>query len=519
MKKRATKYLIAFYHTLSFRLFIVMLFMIMILFGIYSILYSKLQNRIHEDTIGLAAYRVSDLAKKSLYNLMLKNERDELYNTIMLMGSEPGMERIRIYNKKGEIKFSTTESETGHIVDMKAEACYVCHAANQPIVSLPIQKKRRIYRTADGRRIMGLINPIRNARECSNSGCHAHVPDQTILGVLDVQMSLDELDQAVVRTRATVFTLTIGLVIFSMILFAIIVYLIIYRPIHTLHTGMVRLAVGELDYRIEMDRKDELGMLAHSFNNMAENLKGAYDRMLQVEKIASLGKMAATVAHELNNPLSGIVTYAKLLQKRVLKDSQNKNDNQKIEKSLELILSESLRCGNIVRNLLEFSRGSSANFQKSKLKDIVGRALGIVGHHIELAKIEASSRIKIKPDTITCDPDQLLQAFVALFVNAVETMPDGGRLEITAQNCAQNTNCIVIKISDTGPGVSENLRDKIFEPFFSTKKDKTGVGLGLAVVYGIIQRHKGKIWLESEQQKGSTFFIELPLTQPDTNQN
>ncbi len=514
MKNRASKYLITFYHSLSFRIFIILVLMIVIMLGIYSALYSTLQNRIHEDTIGLAAYRVSDLAKKSLYRLMLTNERTELYNTIQLMGSEPGMERIRIYNKKGEIKFSTEELETGQIVDMKAEACYICHAANQPLVSLPIKKKRRIYRDADNRRIMGLINPIRNAPECNNSGCHAHTPDQTILGVLDVQMSLDELDQAVFRTRIIVFSLSLGLVIFAMIIFAIIIYIIIYRPIKTLHTGMVRLAVGELDYRIEMDRKDELGMLANSFNNMADNLKGAYDRMLHVEKIASLGKMAATVAHELNNPLSGITTYAKLLQKKVIRDSWEKKDKQKVRSGLELILSESLRCGNIVRNLLEFSRGSASNFKEAKLKDIVGRALGIVGHHMELAKIEASSRIKIKPNTIICDPDQLLQAFVALLVNAVEAMPNGGQLEITASNIPDDIHQVLIKIIDTGSGIPKDLADKIFEPFFTTKKDKTGVGLGLAVVYGIIQRHNGTIRLESAKKKGTTFFIELPISQP-----
>lgn len=517
MRRIKAKHLVGLYHSLSFKLFLVLLVMIILLFGIYSTLHSKFQNKINEDTIGLAAYRVSDMAKKSLYRLMLLNERDELYQTILLLGSEPGMERIRIFNKKGEIKFSTEEFETGKIVDMKAEACYVCHTANQPIVSLPIQKKRRIYQSNEGRRIMGLINPIRNSKECSESECHAHNPEQTILGVLDVQMSMGELDQAVLRTRITVFTLSIGLTIFSMILFALIVYLIIYRPIHTLQSGMVKLASGELNYRIDIDRKDELGMLAVSFNNMAEKLKGAYDRMLEVEKMTSLGKMAATVAHELNNPLSGIVTYVKLLTKRILKEPSEKKDRDKIQKELELVLSESLRCGNIVRNLLEFARGSTANFQQFKLKDIIERAMQIVGHHIELANIEAAISINIQPDKVVCDPDQLIQAFVALFVNAVEVMPNGGRLELNAHNIPNDRDRLIIEISDTGPGIPADLKKRIFEPFFSTKKEKTGVGLGLAVVYGIIQRHNGKIWLDSQEGKGTTFYIELPINPKNMN--
>lgn len=515
MRKKTKKYIVAFYHSLSFRLFAVLLLIIILLFGLYSTLCYKMQSRIYEDLIGSAAYRTSDLAKKSLHRLMLLNEREELYHTIQQMGSEPGIENISIYNKKGVIKFSTNESEIGQIVDMKAEACYVCHAANQPITSLPIKKKQRIYQTVNGQRIMGLINPIRNELNCSDSECHAHSADQTILGVLDVKMSLGELDRAILRARIRMYFLSFGIILFALVLFALVVYLIIHRPIRTLQTGMVRLAVGELDYRIEMERKDELGMLAHSFNNMAFNLKGAYNRMLQVEKIASLGKMAATVAHELNNPLSGIATYAKLLKKRVRKKSSNEDECEKIQKDLDMVLSEAMRCGNIVRNLLEFSHSASAKFQVVRLHEIIEKALEIVGHHIELAKIEAGSSVEIHPETITCDPDQLLQALVALLVNAVEAMPGGGKLRINARNAPDKSGVVIIEISDTGKGIPEELQEKIFEPFFSTKKDKTGIGLGLAVVYGIIQRHNGKIWLKSQKEKGTTFFIELPTTQPE----
>ncbi len=544
MRKRAKKYLISYYHSISFKLFLLSLMLVLVLFGLYSTIYSTKQKRIYEDLIGLSAYRVSDIIKKSLYRYMLTNERDELYRAIVVMGAEPGMELIRIYNKKGEIKFSTKESETGQIVDMKAEACYACHAANQPIQSLPTKKKTRIYQSPDGRRIMGLINPIKNAPECSNQVCHAHQPDQTILGVLDVQMTLGELDLAEVKTRWAVLTVSIILVVLAAFLFGGIVYLLIYRPIHTLQTGTIRLATGDLDYRITLERRDELGMLARSFNNMAENLKKAYTElkdwstklekrveekteeleqmhhnMLQVEKMASLGKMAATVAHELNNPLAGIVTYAKLLQKRVSKSLQFDGNKDKMIKDLDLIQSESMRCGNIVRNLLAFARGTSTHFQPCNLHGIVERAMGIVKHHMELANVEASSHVEIEPANIICDSDQLLQALVALIVNAVEAMPGGGQLEIAARNVYGELNHILISVKDTGVGISEEVRGKIFEPFVTTKKDKKGVGLGLAVVYGIVQRHKGRIWVESKEGEGTTFFIELPMEQNGENNN
>jgi two-component system NtrC family sensor kinase len=445
------------------------------------------------------------------------------------------VEGIRIYNKKGEIKFSSEASETGHFVDMKAEACYACHAADKPIESLPTKKKIRIYRAAEGKRIMGLINPIRNAPECSNNPCHAHQPDLTILGVLDVRMSLDELDMVLSETRYTVYAITLGIVLLAMILFAVVVYLFIYRPISTLKTGTVRLAIGDLDYRIAMHRRDEFGMLARSFNNMGENLKRAYNElkewsyrlaervnektieleeihksMLQVEKMTSLGKMAASVAHELNNPLAGIVTYAKVLEKKVKNHVPTGQQQEKMMKELELIRSESLRCGNIVRNLLAFARGKSTNFQEAQLEDIINRSVDIMRHHMLLAKVELEKKISLQHKKIFCDSDQLLQAFIALEVNAVEAMPQGGQLTICAEDLEGDSDQIIIRIQDTGAGIPEELLDKIFEPFFTTKKDQKGVGLGLPVVYGIIQRHHGKIWVKSKAGEGTTFFIQIP---------
>jgi two-component system NtrC family sensor kinase len=529
-----------FYHSLGFKIFLILLVMLIIFVTLYSTIYTSLHQKILLDTVGHSAYRVSDVIKQSLHRLMLINEREELYRTIQLLGDEPGIENIRIYNKKGEIKFSTKEEEISRIVDMKAEACYDCHTADEPLQSLPMQEKTRIYRTPEDRRVLGMINPIRNPAECSNDACHAHQPDQTILGVLDVQMSLGELDQATSRAKSIVSLSVVSFIILAIILVAVIVYYIIHKPISKLEMGTAKLAKGELDHRIKMTRKDELGNLALSINNMAYSLDQAdadlrewsdqlekrvaektaelevvNKELLQVEKMASLGKMAASVAHELNNPLAGILTYAKLLIKKIQNNLNQPLEKEKYIEKLEHIRSESMRCGNIVRNLLTFARGSATNFQECHLRDIIERALKIVNHHIELAKIKVVRQIDIKPETISCDSDQLLQAFVALLVNAVEAMPDGGQLEISAQHLDQDAGRVIIQIKDTGVGIPDELKDRILEPFFSTKKDQNGVGLGLAVVYGIIQRHDGKIWLQSHKDQGTTFFMELPVVQPN----
>ena len=176
-----------------------------------------------------------------------------------------------------------------------------------------------------------------------------------------------------------------------------------------------------------------------------------------------------------------------------------------------------MRCGNIVKNLLVFARGSTPNFQKCVLSEVIGRALKIVNHHTELAHIKVKKNINIQPGTVICDPDQLLQAFVALLINAVEAMPNGGLLEVAVQNPRDDDNWVIVTIRDTGVGIPDDVKDKILEPFFTTKKEKNGVGLGLSVVYGIIQHHKGKIWLESQKGEGTTFYIKLPVMQQNTD--
>jgi two-component system NtrC family sensor kinase len=250
--------------------------------------------------------------------------------------------------------------------------------------------------------------------------------------------------------------------------------------------------------------------LAERVNEKTIELEEIHKSILQVEKMTSLGKMAASVAHELNNPLAGIVTYAKVLEKKVKSNVPTGDRQDSIIKDLELIRSESLRCGNIVRNLLAFARGKSANFQETQLDDIINRSLDIMHHHMMLAKVEVEKEISLTNNKIFCDPDQLMQALIALLVNAVEAMPQGGQLRISAEDSENEPEQIIIKIQDSGVGISEEVVDKIFEPFFTTKKDQKGVGLGLPVVYGIIQRHRGKIWVKSKVNEGTTFFIQLP---------
>ncbi|MBI4538295.1 MAG: HAMP domain-containing protein [Gemmatimonadetes bacterium] len=527
--------------SLSFRLILVLFLTLFLLFFVQAALVHHFGARILEGQVRADAYRASDFIKQSLLTSMLRNERERIYETINLLGAESGIEVIRIYNKTGEIKFSSHREEIGRAVDLRAEACYLCHATDRPLQVVPTEHRARIYsKGRDGHgqhRVLGVINPIRNAEGCWNGACHAHTPDQTILGVLDVQMSMEALDAALVSSeRDTYIPLGVAIILVSALLMAGIVYYAVHLPARKLRRGSEALARGNLDVEIDLNRSDELGQFARSFNQMARNLKAAYaelrawsqtledrvrqkteelerihEHMVQVEKAASLGKMAATVAHELNNPLSGILTYAKLVAKKLSRHLPDGEEKGVILGDLELIRSESLRCGHIVRDLLIYARESTPEFQPAHLHEVIQRALKLVEHHTELGEVRTETDFGLDDDVLICDADQIVQALIALLINALEAMPDGGRLTVrTGPSPGRPLDWVCLGVSDTGVGIPEEIRDKIFDPFFSTKSDTKGVGLGLAVVYGIVQRHHGEISVNSAPGAETTFTLELP---------
>ncbi len=524
--------------TLSFRLVVILSLSILLLFAIHTTLVQHFAAAATEGQVKSSASRAGDFVRQSLYASMLRNERDRIHEMITVFGREPGIEAVRVYNKQGEIEFSNAPREIGTKVDRQAEACYVCHAAAQPLAAVPTSERARIYRKADGHRVLGLITPIPNDSACSQASCHAHSAATSVLGVLDVQMSLAGLDAVAAAERRRTLASAVGVVLLSMLLIAVIVYRAVHLPARQLKRGTERLARGDLAVEIDLKRRDELGLLADSFNRMARSLRdadaelrdwsrtledrvrektreleGLNTQLVQVEKTASLGRMAATVAHELNNPLSGILTHAKLAARRITALVPEGAERQRLLEGLELIRSESLRCGNIVRDLLTYARQGSAELQPASLHEVIARALKLVAHHLELRGIEVERDLALEDDRVVCDPDQVEQALVALLVNAVEAMNEGGRLVVRTAP-APEPDQVRLSVSDSGVGIAPDVLPRIFDPFFSTKHETKGVGLGLAVVYGIVRRHDGRIDVESRPGQGTTFTITLPRRSP-----
>jgi two-component system NtrC family sensor kinase len=487
------------------------------------------QRRHSENLILQAADRITDVILRSTHYEMLHNDREALYNIIKQIGSEPGIRRIRIFNKEGRISFSTDSGEVNRVVDKGAEACYGCHAQQAPLTKLDRPDRARTFQDAEGRRVLGVIRPIENAPGCSNSGCHAHRPSQRVLGVIDANLSLDAIDAQTAEHQAHLIGFTALAVVLVSVVSMVFIWAVVYRPVKELIAGTHRVAGGELEYRLPVRAEDELGDLAASFNKMTaelaeihaeieerverktRELARAQRSLLGSEKMASIGKLAATVAHEINNPLFGILTYARLVSREV--EKHDFAERGEVLEQLRTIERESRRCGDLVKNLLTFARQAPSNREMNDVNVLARRALTLVRHKLELQNIELVERLQEGAPAVSCDAGQVQQVILVLLVNAAEAMPNGGRLELeTAVDAASGQ--FAIRVRDTGSGIPAEVLPSIFDPFFTTKEDQQRTGLGLAVARSIIEQHGGEIAVESRVGEGSEFAVRLPVATP-----
>jgi two-component system NtrC family sensor kinase len=223
--------------------------------------------------------------------------------------------------------------------------------------------------------------------------------------------------------------------------------------------------------------------------------------------MASIGKLAATVAHEINNPLFGILTYARLVSRGLQKHEFAGRDD--LAEQLQTIERESKRCGDLVKNLLTFSRQAPSNREPSDLNTLVRRAILLVKHKLEMQSIELTENLAQDLPPAHCDANQIQQVILVLLINASEAMPKGGRVEVHTAYDAQSEQCSV-RVKDTGSGIPADVLPRIFDPFFTTKEDQNRTGLGLAVAHSIVEQHAGEISVQSTPGEGTEFVVALP---------
>lgn len=524
-----------FTHSLSAKLIALLVAAMVLIFALLGYANIRLHRQDLEAATLLSAERVSDVIKRATEYHMMRNDRDALYQNIAAMANEPGIVRIRIYDKAGTVRYSSDASEINRSVNKSAEECYACHTQSQPLARLKRPDRFRIFREDGSGRILAIITPIENEPRCSNAECHAHPASQQILGVLDTHMSLARADAAQAASTRQMGIYTFLAVLVIAVACALFVMRVVGRPILALKRGTEELTQGDLGYQIHVDSSDELGELAESFNVMSlrlraaheeitswartlenrveeksKELQRAHDQVVHVEKMASIGKMAAVLAHEINNPLSGILTYSKLLKKWVQKVNADDDKRKEIGDCLTLIESESKRCGELVKNMLTFSRSSPMNLATTNINQIVERCVRLVQHQMDIASVQLQCELADEVPVMHCDPAQIEQVLLALVMNALDAMPHGGNLLLRTRYLPQSRQ-VEMQVRDDGMGIPPDLLPRLFEPFLTTKETGKGVGLGLAISKTIVERHGGQIEVESQPGRGTTFYVFLPV--------
>ena len=383
--------------------------------GVMSVIILRAHQGASIAQLTRSADQLSETIASSTHHDMLENRRDAVHREIITIGRQQGIERIRLFNGTGTVMFSSDEAEIGRAVDKKAEACYACHAAGRPLARLPIHARARIYRAPDGHRVLGMIRPIANQRSCWAADCHAHSPAETVLGVLDVNLSLAEADRQIAHDQRRLILLAVLAIAASSLLLWWLSRQLILRPVRALIASTRRVAQGDLSTAVPATARHELGDLARAFNQMTSQLNEAQRQLAQADKLASVGRLAAGVAHEINNPLTGVLTYASFLEKRAGNDPETRAD-------LAVIVRETKRCRDIVRGLLDFARQTPPKRQPTDLNEVVRHARTIVTNQLALAHVGVELELAAGLEPVPADSNQIQQVVVNLLLNAADAM-------------------------------------------------------------------------------------------------
>ena len=600
-----------------------------VIIGIYAYINIQSQEEVLLNEVTRHGNQLSDAVKSSTKEAMLEYHRNRIQETIKNISTDPCLHEISIMNKEGEVVYSTAEEKIGLTLNMDTENCYVCHSEHKPLSVLSIEQRTRIISLIpDSTRALGVINPIYNESSCWQAACHAHDPEKKILGVLHIVLCLEEVDAQISRSKIWMGLFAIVSILAISTLIGFFVRRWIDQPVNYLLEAIRQVAAGNLNYTIREMGNDELGSLATSFNNMTRKLAEARLQLFQSDKMASLGRLAAGVAHEINNPLTGVLTYSSFLQKRT-------KDQPEIQEDLKVIVSETLRSREIVKGLLDFARQTIPKKRKADINDTINRAIRVVENQLQLKHISIVTDLDPNLPDVTVDSNQIQQVFINLLLNAGDAITQAkgecristrsmrlslhGMHQIKKATCPKNhslideeiridglpairikavtdaqQNMIFVdpiygkhhnvygtfnakgkkyrllcpdceipltsepevcpecnsavysiiipgqgqlegcinpgcvwqrwdtidalgpvfyveaNVTDNGHGIAGKDLQRIFEPFYSTK-GQSGTGLGLSVIWGIIDNHGGTISVNSKVNEGTTFTIRLPV--------
>lgn len=511
------------------------------LFLFFGIIFRSVYEEYLNTIIRQNGNNIGSIVEGALYHSMLKNDKGALQSTLDIINTMPGIDEVNMYDNLDSLAYSSFSYEVSGHGDPNCKSCH-------PNMQDMFPQKEKSYRIIDevsacsmtasgnGHRQLLIRSPIFNENSCYTAACHAHSASEEVLGSLIIKIPLHDIDMAVSKSSREFFLMA---AISTVLLVLILIFFTrknIKEPLNAIIIASEAVAKGNKDMRLEIKPNllNDMRMVSVAFNNMLDNLSKAnkelenwsqqleykvqkkseelseiQNELIHVERIASLGKLSSSVAHEINNPLSGVLTYTKLVHKLLGRQDMDKTSQESMLKYLSIIENETKRCGDIVKGLLDFSRKDQYNFENKHLHVILKDTYNLMAHQMKMADIHFYTDFAASNDLVYCNENQIKQACVAILVNACEAINGNG--EIIIRTSLEDAEHVKFDISDTGTGISPEDMNHIFEPFFSAKQKTNSIGLGLAIVHGIVQSHKGKIEIDSEVGKGTTLSIILPL--------
>jgi two-component system NtrC family sensor kinase len=521
--------------------FKVSLYLTLVLAGVMGLFVALLVKQEREEqlrTLVTHMAQLSEVIERSTRHAMLLDQPDIVDKIIEDVGNQEGIRRVRVLRKDGVIAHSNFPAEIGQRVDKEAEHCSACHEGDKVLTDIPNHKKWRIFETADQQQLLGNMEVIRNESSCSTASCHAHPAAQSVLGVVDITYSLDEINRTMKAHVVKMVTVSISFILLVSLSVGWLLHRLIYVPLRDLDRGAKRLASGDFDQPIPVRGEDEFGSLARSYNTMmaglkksrqeleewvqtlgqkvkerTEELRLAEAEVARGEKLASIGQLAAGIAHELNNPLTGVLTFTSLMRKKMPDGSQDAED-------LDLVIRETRRCASIIRRLLDFAREKPPEKTEVDLNSLIMETVRFVERSAALQHVEITTQLDRNLPQLHVDADLIKQVLMNILVNAQQAIvEEQGRILVTSRfhaarrlaNCGNDpVPAVEVAITDTGCGIAKENLQRIFDPFFTSKEVGKGTGLGLSVTYGIVRSHGGEIEVESKVGEGTTFRVFLP---------
>lgn len=511
------------------------------LFVSFGVIFRSVNERYLNTVIQQSGNNIGSIVEGALYQHMLENDNTALQNMLDIINTLPSIQDVNMYDDQDNLIYSSIPADTNI---RNNPNCKQCHSDIQTM----FPKKEKSFKIVnidshcemspkdyDSRSLL-IKSPILNEMSCYTAKCHAHDKSEEVLGSFVIRIPLEQLDDALSESSTDFFLLA------SLTTLLLLGFLILFTrknikaPLNEIILASEAVSRGDKSTRLEIKQNQlsDMRLVSTAFNNMLDNLQMAthesqnwsqqleykvqkkseellemQHELIRVERIASLGKLSASVAHEINNPLSGILTYTKLVNKQIIKLDLKDTAVGSILKYLKVIEEETKRCGDIVKGLLDFSRKDQQDLEPNNLHRVLDEVFTLMNHQMKIANIIFVKEFNAESDTISCNKNQIKQACVAILMNSLEAMTDNGEIILRTSN--PNDSRVKLEIIDNGVGIAPDDIPHVFEPFFSAKQKASGIGLGLAIVHGIVQSHNGKIEVESDPGRKTTISIILPL--------